>query len=94
MQSKVFEPLLFGKILICDPRVLSGYKFEEFIHYIPARDAKDFYEAIIWVQENPTDAVGIGRNGCILAREIIGPKMIKLEMKRALELVLTPKRNN
>jgi hypothetical protein len=93
MQSKVFEPLLFGKILICDPRVLSGYKFEEFIHYIPARDANDFYEAIIWVQENPIDAIDIGRNGCALAHEIIGPKIIKLQMKRALELVATPKRS-
>jgi hypothetical protein len=73
--------------------VLSGYKFEELIHYIPARTAQDFYEAIIWVQENPIDAINIGRNGCTLAHEIIGPKIIKLQMKRALEFVTTPKRN-
>ena len=61
MQSKVFEPLLFGKILICDPRVLSGFKFIAFKHYIPARDAEEFYKAIIWIQDNPIKAIKIGR---------------------------------
>lgn len=93
MQSKVFEPLLFGKILICDPRVLSGYKFLAFKHYIPARDAEEFYKAIIWVQDNPIKAINIGKNGCLFAQKIIGPKIIKFQMKYALELVMTSKKD-
>jgi glycosyltransferase involved in cell wall biosynthesis len=93
MQSKVFEPLLFGKILICDPRVLSGFKFIAFKHYIPARDAEEFYKAIIWIQDNPIKAIKIGENGCLFAQKIIGPKVIKFQMKHALETVMGSKEN-
>jgi glycosyltransferase involved in cell wall biosynthesis len=93
MQSKVFEPLLFGKILICDPRVLSGFKFIAGKHYIPARDAEEFYKAIIWIQDNPIKAIKIGENGCLFAQKIIGPKIIKFQMKHALETVMGYKEN-
>jgi len=88
MQSKVFEPLIRGRILICDTRVLSDYPFQEFKHFIPARTKKEFCEAILWVNENYKAAAEIARNGEKFANEIIGRELILRKTKAIFEEVI------
>lgn len=76
MQSKVFEPLIRGRLLICDPRVLSSYTFKPYVHYIPASSPKDFMNAILWVQSNFESASKIAHNGEKHAQRIISKKYI------------------
>jgi hypothetical protein len=76
MQSKVFEPFIRGKILICDPRVLSGYSFKPNVHYIPASSPEDFMTAILWAQSNFRRAAKIAHNGKKQAQKIISKKYI------------------
>jgi hypothetical protein len=83
MQSKVFEPLVRGRILICDTRVLSDYPFEPFKHFIPARTKLEFCKAILWVNENYKDAAEIASNGERFANRIIGRDLI-LHKTRAI----------
>jgi hypothetical protein len=52
MQSKVFKPLVKGKILICEPRALADYGFIPFNDYLPAKSEKDFMWALNWVLDN------------------------------------------
>ena len=77
MQSKVFEPLMRGKILICDPRVLSGYNFTPYIHYLPAKTGKEFMNSIKWVIQNIESANIIASNAARHANSIIGPEIIE-----------------
>lgn len=76
MQSKVFEPLIRGRLLICDSRVLSGYSFRPYVHYIPASSPEDFMSAILWVQSNFGSAAKIAHNGEKHAQSIISKKHI------------------
>jgi hypothetical protein len=92
MQSKVFEPLLHGKILICDPRVLAEYNFEPYEHYLPAATVFEFSEAILWVKRNKVSAVEIGKKAQTRAQQLIGSKVIRSQIKLALELVMMSKR--
>jgi glycosyltransferase involved in cell wall biosynthesis len=76
MQSKVFEPLIRGRVLICDPRVLSDYPFQPFQHYIPAKTGKDFADAITWLLANPNEANKISKNARTFAQQILGKQHI------------------
>jgi glycosyltransferase involved in cell wall biosynthesis len=86
MQSKVFEPLLYGKILICDSRVLAGYNFEPFIHYIPARTPEDFMLALFWVRKNMVRASLIGANARLYALQIFNKKTFEAKLENVLEI--------
>lgn len=76
MQSKVFEPLIRGKILICDPRVLAGYSFISGIHYISATSPEDFMSAILWVKSNFRSAAKIANQAAKHSQEIISREFI------------------
>ena len=76
MQSKVFEPLLSGKLLICDPRVLSGYSFKPYEHFVPAQSPDDFLNAILWIKSNVLEANQIGRAAAKESFRLIGPNVI------------------
>lgn len=52
-QSKIFEPLAKGKILICTPKLLVGYDLFPEIHYLAAVSAYDFKSQIHRVFNNP-----------------------------------------
>jgi hypothetical protein len=52
-QSKIFEPLAKGKILICNPKLLIGYELIPEIHYLAAVSAYDFKSQIHRVFNNP-----------------------------------------
>lgn len=75
MQSKVFEPLIRGKVLICDPRVLSGYKFQPFQHYLPAKTGTDFMNAILMIKNNSRLSNSLSLNAAKQSQEIIGSKI-------------------
>jgi hypothetical protein len=85
MQSKVFEPLIRGRILICDPRVLSGYPFKPFQHYLPAESGKDFESAITWLLANPKEAITISKNAHNFAQQILGKQYIFNQTAKILE---------
>lgn len=82
MQSKVFEPLMAGRILICDPKVLSGYDFKAFQHYIPARNSLELKKNLLWLGENPCESTTISRNARLRSLELIGPKIIDNTIKK------------
>jgi hypothetical protein len=48
-QSKIFEPLLYGKILICNPRLLVGHELLPEIHYLAAETSSEFRSQILRV---------------------------------------------
>jgi len=84
MQSKVFEPLIMGRILICDTRSISGYDFEPFEHFIPAKNELDFRNGLKWIIENPNRALKIAENARIRASEIIGKQAIVEQTRKCL----------
>ena len=86
MQSKVFEPLFYGKILVCDPRVLAGYDFKPFVHYIPARTPEDFMQAINWIKRNRNKANQIGKNAMNYSSLLFSKKVFKSRLRLALDL--------
>jgi hypothetical protein len=77
MQSKVFEPLIRGRILICDPRVLSDYPFDPLKHYIPAVTGKDFMDSILWLKENKPLQDKISKNAAKQGHKVMGSKIMK-----------------
>lgn len=85
MQSKVFEPLLFGKILICDTRVLAGYELEPYVHYLPAQSGDDFKSRLVWVKNNFEKAIEIAEQGAIMAHELFGKERILSQTKILIE---------
>jgi hypothetical protein len=84
MQSKVFEPLIRGRILICDSRILSEYPFKPYKEYIPAETAEDFTNAIKWVKTNPIEAIQISKHASALANRIMGENYIIQETLKSL----------
>jgi len=86
MQSKVFEPLIMGRILICDKRSISGYDFKPFEHFIPAESGSDFRNGLKWVMENPNAALELANNARVKAHEIIGKREIVEQTSRLLDL--------
>jgi hypothetical protein len=87
MQSKVFEPLIRGKVLICDPRVLSGYKFQPFKHYLPAKTGDDFMNAILMVKNSSKLSSSLSLNAAKQSEEIIGSKIF---VKNLIDSILIP----
>jgi len=85
MQSKVFEPLIRGRVLICDPRVLSDYPFQPFQHYIPAISGEDFESAITWLLANPKEAIKIAKNAKLFAQQILGKQYILNQTTKIIE---------
>ena len=57
---KSFKPSLAEKLLICDPRVLSGYSFKPYEHFEPAQSPDDFLNTILWIKNNDLYADQIG----------------------------------
>ena len=57
---KSFKPSLAEKLLICDPRVLSGYNFKPYEHFEPAQSPDDFLNTILWIKNNDLYADQIG----------------------------------
>ena len=45
-QSKFFEPLCMGKLLIADPNVTAGYPLVPNLHFLEAKTASEFAEVI------------------------------------------------
>jgi hypothetical protein len=84
MQSKVFEPLLAGKLLICDPRVLSGYSFKPYVHFIPAQSPDDFLNAILWIKNNVLKATQIGEAAAKESLRLIGPNIIYKQINQSI----------
>lgn len=72
MQSKVFEPLTFGKILICSPEVLSGYNFIPKKHYLPATNITEFRDCLVWINLNREESVKIGLDARMQCQKIFG----------------------
>lgn len=72
MQSKVFEPLTFGKILICSPEVLSGYNFTPKKHYLPATKTAEFRECLEWINNNRNESIKIGLEASMQSQKIFG----------------------
>ncbi len=85
MQSKVFEPLIMGRILICDTRSISGYDFRPFEHFIPAKNELDFRNGLKWILENPNQALKMAKNARVKANEIIGKRAIVEQTKKLLD---------
>jgi glycosyltransferase involved in cell wall biosynthesis len=84
MQSKVFEPLLAGKLLICDPRVLSGYSFKPYEHFVPAKNPDDFLNAILWIKNNDLNANQIRRAAAEESFRLIGPNVIYKQINESI----------
>ena len=81
MQSKVFEPMLFGKVLICDTESLSGFNFITNVEYLHAASATEFANKIIWVKENIEESKKLALFGYKKAFEIIGPSAIQKQLE-------------
>jgi hypothetical protein len=86
MQSKVFEPLFYGKILICDPRVLAGYSYMPFVHYIPASTPEDFMSALYWVKSNSRRALLLGDNARSYSYQIFDKQNQENDLKALLNV--------
>jgi len=86
MQSKVFEPLINGRILICDPRTLSNYDFRPFKHFIPAVSGDDFKSALVWVKNNREASLKIGEAALLESRRMIGRDTIHATLNKLLYL--------
>jgi len=77
MQSKVFEPLVAGRILICDPRVLSGYDFKPNYEFIPATNTMEFINSLKWIKLNFYESSTMSERARIRSLELFGPEIIK-----------------
>ena len=62
MQSKVFEPLTKGKILICDPLLLAGFDFSPNVHYLPAKNCQEIVFQLNWILNNREISSKISEN--------------------------------
>jgi hypothetical protein len=52
MQSKIFEPLMLGALLIANPKSLVGYGFSKNHDYLPAITVNEYVKAIVSVASN------------------------------------------
>ena len=59
MQSKVFEPLYRGKLLICDPRTLAGYDFTDKKHFLTAKNSQEIIFQLQWAKQNNKECQSI-----------------------------------
>jgi hypothetical protein len=84
MQSKVFEPLVAGRILLCDPKVLSNYDFQSYRHFLPSRNSIEFKKNLLWVKENRVAAEKISHQAQDRALELIGFKKITRTIDKVL----------
>lgn len=84
MQSKVFEPLVAGRVLLCDPKVLSNYDFQSYKHYLPSRNSIEFKKNLIWVKENKFAAEILSRQAGERASELIGSEKISNTIDKTL----------
>lgn len=90
MQSKVFEPLLAGKIVICNPASLAGYSFSPYEHFLPATTGKEFCDVMVEISKNTSSFMEIGSSAKERAKSLIGPLVIE----GAVLDVLKAKENN
>jgi len=82
MQSKVFETLFAGRLLLCDNRVLAGNNLIKNVDYLHAKSGADFRKKLIWITKNQHTAMEIAQNGNLKARSLIGPDVILNNMNR------------
>jgi hypothetical protein len=52
MQSKIFEPLMLGALLIANPKSLVGYGFSKNQDYLPAITVNEYVKAIVSAANN------------------------------------------
>ena len=52
MQSKIFEPLMMGALLIANPKSLVGYSFAKNVDYLPATTTNEYINQIVSVANN------------------------------------------
>lgn len=90
MQSKVFETLMAGRLLICDERVLGKHNFVPGVHFLQAKTGKDFRNRLIWIKEHQSDAVKIAENGKQRANTVIGKTFILEKSNKMLSEIDIP----
>ena len=61
-QSKIFEPMCRGKVVICNPRLVEGQNLIAGTHYLPALYENDYLRHILDLTNNPDKLHFIGRN--------------------------------
>jgi len=61
-QSKMFEPLCKGKLVVANPNALAGYPFLPNLHYLSAISEADFIEKLSQCTLIPSDFRYIGKN--------------------------------
>ncbi len=69
-QSKVFEPLSRGKLVIANPEALSGYGFSPRAHYLKFESVTDFINAIQSVLDSPNLIVEIGNQARVNSEKL------------------------
>lgn len=75
MQQKIFEPLARGIPIIVSPRGLAGYPFQDGVHFIGARSARDFAEALVGLTDKNKRAQ-ISRAAQELSRQLFSKERV------------------
>lgn len=85
MQSKAFESLSIGANIIANPDVIAGYPFLSQRHYTPARNAKEFIEAILYATKNYEELSLKANASKRLAADLFSHVTISAQLKEILE---------
>ena len=76
VQSKVFEPMARGKVVICDPRLVEGTDLLPGVHYIPATTFTEFAGAIDLLSRNPSKLREVGEVAMDWSRQNLSEQAI------------------
>lgn len=83
-QSKLFEPLSKGKLVIADPAAFGGYPFKPQEHYLPAHGAEAFAQRLREVSTNVNIYKNISEDGLRLCEKLFSREQNLASLKKAI----------
>jgi glycosyltransferase involved in cell wall biosynthesis len=76
MQSKVFEPLTLGVPLVANPKSLVGFPYEQGVHFMAVRTAKEYVVAMLSLFSNMNLRQELSSNAQKRSSELFGDDKI------------------
>lgn len=84
-QSKLFEPICAGKIVVADPKAFAGYPFKHGIHYLAASSSLDFVKTLISISKGESDLTHMSFQSQELANALFNPESYRLFLSEFLK---------
>jgi glycosyltransferase involved in cell wall biosynthesis len=87
MQSKIFEPLCLGVPIIANPKNFAGYPFVPGIHYLSAKNPREYVEAVKYLLNHPKEANEMSEKAKFLAEELFNSLSLLKNLDQILNSV-------